>query len=361
MKKNSRVWSCNEWDPLKEVIVGRVEGSIVPIWDDVALQSTTPDHAKWFFQQYGGKPFPTEMVEAASKELDNLVRTLENLGIVVQRPDILDFSQTYTTPWWSSKGLYSAMPRDVIMVVGDIILEAPMAWRNRYFESFAYRKLIKEYFKSGARWLPAPKSTMNDDFYNDQYNPDEPVISGTKTFVVSENEVAFDVADFVRFGEDIFVQKSNVTNGMGIEWVRRHIGNEFRVHEVEFDDPNPMHIDTTIVPLCPGKLLINPTWVRKESLPKMFDDWEIIEAPEPTKPYDSALYFSSDWLTMNFINIDEKTVLIEENEASLIKLLESHDFNVIAIPFRNFYPFGGSFHCATADIRREGNLKNYFN
>ena len=178
--------------------------------------------------------------------------------------------------------------------------------------------------------------------------------------MISEKEVAFDAADFVRCGKDIFVQKSEVTNAMGIEWVRRHIGSEYTVHEVEFGDPYPMHIDTTIVPLAPGKLLINPSWVERNQIPDLFDSWDIIEAPEPVMPYDSALYFSSDWLTMNILSIDHKRIIVEENEKPLIELLEKHGFEPIPIPFRGFYSFGGSIHCATADIRREGSLESYF-
>ncbi len=360
-KKNvgGKVWSCNEWDPLEEVIVGTVENAIVPVWNP-ALAATTPSHAKWFFEKYGGQPFPEEMIAKASAELDNLVAVLTNLGVTVHRPTPLNFEETYSTPWWSSQGLYAAMPRDVIMTIGDTIVEAPMAWRSRYFEIFAYRDLIEKYFENGARWLAAPKSRMDDAFYRDSYTPEQATIDGVRQFVVSEKEVAFDAADFTRCGKDIFVQKSNVTNTKGIEWVRRHIGNEFTVHEVEFGDEHPMHIDTTIVPLAPGKLMINPSWVERSQIPEIFNSWEIIEAPEPVMPYDSALYFSSDWLTMNFLSLDEKRIIVEENETPLIELLKKHGFEPIPIPFRNFYPFGGSIHCATADIRRKGELKSYF-
>ncbi len=353
------VWSCNEWDPLEEVIVGSVENATVPIWNQY-LASTTPKHAKWFFEQHGGKPFPGDMIEKATIELDGLVKTLKQLDIIVHRPDKQDFNTEYSSPWWSSQGLYSAMPRDVMMIIGDTIVEAPMAWRSRYFEIFAFRRLMEGYFKDGARWLAAPKPSMAEGFYNPEYDPSQATKDGVRQFVITEKEIAFDAADFTRCGKDIFVQKSNVTNAIGIEWVRRHIGSEFNIHEVEFDDENPMHIDTTIVPLAPGKLMINPSWVRREQIPKMFDSWEIIEAPEPVKPYDSALYFSSDWLTMNFLSIDEKRIIVEENEEPLIKLLQKHGFEPIPIPFRNFYPFGGSIHCATADIRRRGELKSYF-
>lgn len=357
--KDKIVWSCNEWDPLEEVIVGRVEGAIVPSWDDVAVKAIVPDHAKWFFEKYGGKPFPQEMIDKAAEELEGLVNVLQDLGIVVHRPQKTDYSIKYTTPWWESKGLYCAMPRDVLLVIGDMILEAPMAWRSRYFESFAFRPLIKSYFERGARWMTAPKSSMNDDFYNKDYNPDVPRVDNKRQFVITEEEVAFDAADFLRLGKDIVVQKSNVTNQMGIDWVKRHIDSEYTIHQFEFGDENPMHIDTTIVPLAPGLLLINPSYVDKDSLPDVFSNWKIIEAPSPSKPYDSAMYFSSDWLTINFLIIGHKKAIVEENETELIELLKENGFEIIPIPFRNFYPFGGSIHCATADIRRKGPLKSY--
>lgn len=354
-----KVWSCNEWDPLEEVIVGTVENATVPVWSKW-LEPPTPEHSRWFFEKYGGQPFPEEMVEKASAELDNLVKVLQGLGVKVQRPTAQEFSKTNSTPWWDSKGLYAAMPRDVLMVIGDIIIEAPMAWRERYFEVYSYRDLIKDYFDQGAKWLAAPKCSMSDTFYNADYNSDNPVIDGKRTFVISETEVAFDAADFVRFGKDIFVQLSCVTNRTGVEWVRRHIGDEYKVHEIAFSDDTPMHIDTTIVPLAPGKLLINPSWVDKSQLPSQFDSWDIIESPTPENPHDSTLYLSSDWLSMNFLSVDGKRVIVEENEYTLMKMLEKHGFEPIPIPFRNFYPFGGSIHCATTDIRRRGKLESYF-
>lgn len=148
--------SHNEWDPLEEVIVGMAEGAIVPPWDTVT-RATMPPHAEWFFRKYGGASFPQEMIEKASEELDGLAAVLKDLGVTVRRPEAVDFSQEYATPWWRSRGLYAAMPRDVLLVVGDILIEAPMAWRTRYFEVYAYRSLALDYFERGACWLPAPR------------------------------------------------------------------------------------------------------------------------------------------------------------------------------------------------------------
>jgi glycine amidinotransferase len=355
--KTSPVCSFNEWDPLEEVIVGIVDDATVPEWDP-AIKAITPEHARWFFDEYGGKPFPQEMITKAASELNNLAAVLTELGVKVRRPEQMKFSEEFVTPWWKSRGLYAAMPRDVYMICGDVLIEAPMAWRTRYFETFAYHPLMTEYFKDGARWLCAPKSTMADGFYDEEYDPRHPMKNGQKQFVITNNEIAFDAADFIRCGKDIFVQKSNVTNDMGIEWVRRHIGLDIAVHEVDFGDMHPMHIDTTIVPLAPGKILINPTWVKE--LPPMFDSWEVLVAPEPTYLNDNALYFSSDWLSINTLSIDEKRIIVEEQEKPLIDALKNWGFEPIPIPFRNFYSFGGSVHCATLDIRRKGGLQSYF-
>ena len=73
------------------------------------------------------------------------------------------------------------MPRDILMVVGDEIIEAPMAWRSRFFEYRAYRPLLKEYFKRGAKWTTAPKPLMSDDLY-DQVN-----ILNFNAFMVTRN------------------------------------------------------------------------------------------------------------------------------------------------------------------------------
>ena len=49
--------------------------------------------------------------------------------------------------------------------------------------------------------------------------------SGVKTDALPAiwaQKPVFDAADFFRCGRDIFVTRSNVTNLMGIEWLRRH-------------------------------------------------------------------------------------------------------------------------------------------
>ena len=52
------------------------------------------------------------------------------------------------------------------MVIGNEIIESPMAWRSRFFEYRAYRKLMTEYFKKGAIITTAPKPLMTEELYD---------------------------------------------------------------------------------------------------------------------------------------------------------------------------------------------------
>ena len=63
---------------------------------------------------------------------------------------------------------------------------------------------------------------------------------------------------------------------------------------------------------------------------------------------------------MNVISLDEKRVVVEQGEAPLISLLRASGFEPIPCPFRAFQAFGGSFHCATLDVCRTGDLASYF-
>lgn len=348
--------SFNEWDLLEEVIVGRLDGAVIPPWH-ITVKATMPQRYWDVFRTYGGQLFPEELIKAGEKDLEELTHILEAEGVKVRRPDAVNYTAAYGTPdWQSPSGLYGAMPRDVMIVVGDKLIEAPMPWRSRFFEINAYRSLIKEYFHAGAQWLPAPKPELRDELYNYQYeeaDKDAPFNSS-----LTEFEPVFDAAEFSRCGRDIFVQQSQVTNQFGIEWMRRCLGDEYRIHELKFKDQSAMHIDATFVPLAPGKLLIHP--YKLDKLPDMFKSWDVVQVKEFALPDDHPLYMSSKGVGMNVLSIDENRVIVEKQDEPMIRLLKDWGFTPILCNFRNFNTFGGSFHCATLDIRRKGTLQSYF-
>lgn len=356
------VQAYNEWDPLEEVIVGRVEGATVPPLD-TALAACLSSDQREFFRTHAGKPFPPERIAAAHAELEELAHILEAEGVTVRRPDLVDFSRPYSTPHWTSPcGFYAAMPRDFLLVIGNELIESPMAWRSRYHEASLYRGLVKEYFRRGAAWTAAPRPELRDELYAeahaDHADHADHAGGGPLTYPITEHEPTFDAADFIRCGRDIFGQLSNVTNRFGIAWLQRHLGTAYRVHTVTFDDPHPLHIDGTFLPLAPGKVLVCPERVRV--VPPLFASWDVLEAPRPTIPDGHPLYMTSKWVSMNILMLDEQRVIVDRQEEPLIRALKRWGFTPIPCSFRNFNSFGGSFHCATADIRRRGALKSYF-
>ena len=212
----SPVCSYNEWDLLEEVIVGRVEEAHMP---PMTIEVQTHADEKWwdFFHKNSGKSFPTQHLKKAVEEIEELCNVLQHEGVIVRRPEIMDHGKVYTTPDFSSSGLYAAMPRDFLMVIGNELIESPMAWRSRFFEYRAYRPLIKEYFSQGAKWTAAPKPQMSDELYDLNYpvksSNRQKLISQGK-FVTTEFEPCFDAADFMRAGTDIFAQRSQVHSSL---------------------------------------------------------------------------------------------------------------------------------------------------
>ena len=350
--------SHNEWDPLEEVIVGVLDGAADLPWE-IGLHAVTPaedvEKARVLGMSHGGAAIDRWRRAAAEKELAEFVRVLEAEGVTVRRPEPIDQARPFGSPdWVTPGGNCQANPRDVLIVFGNEILEAPMSWRSRYFEFLAYRTLVKDYWRQGARWTAAPKPRLSPKLYNYNWMRGE-------EWVTTEYEPVFDAADVCRCGRDLFVQRSHVTNESGIEWLRRHLGDEYRVHQVEFADDRAIHIDATFVPLAPGKLLVNPDRPIK-TLPVVFDEsgWELLTPPRSTLPTDHPHYRYFRWLSMNVLSLDEERVIVEAEEEPMIRALEDWGFKPIPIAFRNNYRYGGSFHCATVDIRRRGELKSYF-
>eukprot|EP00755_Sulcionema_specki_P012859 Sspe_Gene.52485::Locus_29070_Transcript_2_2_Confidence_0.750_Length_917::g.52485::m.52485/K00613/GATM; glycine amidinotransferase len=110
-------------------------------------------------------------------------------------------------------GFNATCPRDILMTLGNTIIEAPMGLRSRFFEYHAYRPLIQEYFKAGSNWVTAPKGIMSDRLYDEKYPVDDKSIERRQRlakheYVTTEAEPIWDAADWMRMGKDIICQRS---------------------------------------------------------------------------------------------------------------------------------------------------------
>ncbi|WP_225993267.1 hypothetical protein [Actinomadura rudentiformis] len=332
--------SYNEWDPLEEVIVGTAIGSAIPRESEQMICSTMPAQWQEMFLSKGGTPFPGEVVDAAQAELDQLAQVLRDMGVRTRRPEALD---------WSRRGGFtSAMPRDCLLVVGASIIEAPMAWRSRQGETAAYRSILAEYADGGAVWVSAPRA-----------EPWE-LEPGTGPWAINEAAPAFDAADFVRVGRDIVGQLSHVTNRAGVRWLRSYLGSDYTVTVLDVDDPHAMHIDATVLPLRPGLALVNPERISAGTLEESpFARWDKLVMDEPRPPGPVPRYMTSGWIAMNVLSVSPECVIVDACDTDLARRLHAHGLEVVPIPFQHVNAIGGSFHCATVDIRRRGSRESY--
>ena len=348
----SRVWSCNEWDPLEEVIVGNPLQARFPTPDLSSQLAEFPDRS---LAEIPRGPFPNKIIEETEEDLNKFVQVLTDLGVTVRRPQTWPHEAGFSTIHWESQGYYNYCPRDIMMVIGDQIIETPNVIRSRAQEAFSYRKLLMEYMESGARWYSAPKPMLLDTLFQG--------VDLTKP-TPRNDEPAFDAANVLRLGQDLIYLVSATGNELGGRWLQTILGDKFRVHFLK-DVYYGSHIDSTLVALRPGLLLCNPSRINNDTLPKVLKQWKVIYSPpmENTGRYD-ADYLSkcigSDWIDMNAFSVNPNLVVVDSDQTALMRLLEKEGLDVIPLKFRHSKMMGGGPHCATLDIRRAGTLQRYF-
>lgn len=341
--------SHNEWDPMEEVIVGTVKNAQMPYQDKGQLAVEFFDCPNPADIPTG--PFDKRIIEETEEDLDALVMVLKNLGIKVKRPQAVNHSDWFSTPDWKSDGFYNYCPRDVFLVVGNNIIEAPMTLRCRYFEPNAYKNILVGYLKKGGKWVAAPKPRLLDNTYND---------ADDEFSVLSNIEPIFDAANVLRAGKDLFFLLSSTGNELGWQWLQNYLGQSYRVHPCR-NLYSSIHIDSTISFLRPGLVLLNPERVNANNLPKPLEKWDKIWCPNLADIGFSGRHaYSSVWVGMNILMINPNLAIVDKKQTELIKVLNKNKIDVIPLQLRHSRTLGGGFHCVTLDIKRKGSLEDYF-
>ncbi|MDI3389356.1 inosamine-phosphate amidinotransferase 1 [Streptomyces sp. B-S-A8] len=341
----SSVWSANDFDPLEEIVLGTAQG-LTPPPADVSLQHFFEPPADADQEQIAPAVLQ-QVVEETEEDFADLTKVLESAGVTVRRPQPPQASRTYASPDWESVAMHALMPRDCLLVVGDKVIEAPMAMRARYFETLPFRPLLSEYFDSGAVWLSAPKPQLPDETY--VYEPG--------ASVVADFEPLFDAANLLRLGRDLFFNVSNTGNRRAAEWLRRTLGPEFTVHEMSICTD---HVGTTLHVLRPGLLLANSERLTPDLIPEPLRSWQTIWVGQPE---DDGYAFdwprASTWVGMNILALGPDRVLVPDNQTALMRQLEQAGIEPIPARFRHGRTFGGGLHCCSLDVRRTGELISY--
>ncbi|MCP2728153.1 glycine amidinotransferase [Limnofasciculus baicalensis] len=375
--------SFDEWSPLKEVIVGSpinyntqdLELSFKLFFHDVA-------YATFWYPHYEKSNDPSAAIaqatsstrklgkkylEELTEDVEELVSTLEGLGVKVHKPMTLSHPIKFTTPYWEATCIPALNVRDQAIIIGNEIIETPPQIRARYFENDLLKPIFYHYFNQGAKWTTMPRPIMTDRSFDMSYVSSDrtPCVENIYTQNTSEfdvgHEMMIDGAQCIRLGKDIIVNVATENHWLGFQWLERHLGDKFRLHKIFQLTDN--HIDSIILPLRPGKLLLrHPQFLDK--LPEFLQKWDIIYPPEPTENIfpqyeDDELILTTKYIDLNILSVDEEKVIVNSLFPELMTTLEKHGFTPIPVRHRHRRLFGGGFHCFTLDTVREGKLEDY--
>ena len=390
-----KINSHNEWDKLKEIIVGTASGTTATLsW---MKPGPVPEALMEEARKLSAKAFPKWFLDEVEEDLQALADTLQTLGVKVLRPTPFDQEEIYGTPFWKSNSNNAYNARDLNLVIGNTVIESPSYLASRYYETTAFYPIWYRYFENGFRWIAGPKPKLNYEamlpYYRDESErelTDEDIkyqqLTGgrlEKLHKLSETEILFEAANTLRMGKDLLYLVSSSGNVLGAKWLQSALGDDYRVHTTT-DIYRSSHIDSTVMCLRPGLVLLNDTRVNEKNCPALFKTWEKIYFSDVAPTSDAELKFqnevrdplgyeleslgfqtnlhdmASPWVGMNFLSVDPETIVIDERQTNLIKMLESLNFTIVPVRMRHVYTLGGGIHCVTLDTVRESILESYF-
>jgi scyllo-inosamine-4-phosphate amidinotransferase 1 len=303
------MYTVNEWDPLETIVVGDATYANWPTTDPVFAEEGKK--TTWHETPVPSGPVPQHIVDQANRELDTLSETLLRYGAKVHRPKPMNFVEV--------EGMYNYCPRDRLLVWKDTVVDVNMMYPCRNQEIKNYYRLMAE----ARQILTMPR----------------------------DQGMILDAANVCRLGDTWLFLESASGNRAAYEWLCQ------KFPEVNIELCNfyaGVHIDSTIVPLREGLVMLNASRVNKDNCPRAFDYWEKIwVTDEMIVPQSFYQYpYASKWIAMNMLVLDPKTVIVDAAQHQLIGLLKTLKFDVIPLTLSHSRTLGGGFHCVTLDTKR---------
>jgi scyllo-inosamine-4-phosphate amidinotransferase 1 len=300
--------SYNEWDTVQEIVVGRADWANWPSQDPVFAQESSK--TTWQETPVPSGPVPDWIIDEANEDLDLLAQTLQDFGAVVHRPRAINYQQL--------GGMYGYCPRDRLLVYGNTVVDPAMMYPCRDMEV----------------------ETLDHVVYR----------ADTVHRMPRNQGLVLDAANVLRLNDSMLYLESASGNREAARWLMAKFP-DVNIEVCNFY--SGVHIDSTIVPLREGLVMVNASRVSMHNLPRVFDSWEIvwIDDVEPQAFYQYP--YASKWIALNMLVLDPYTVIADKNQSKLIKILESYNFTVIPLELRHSRTLGGGFHCVTLDLVRQ--------
>jgi glycine amidinotransferase/scyllo-inosamine-4-phosphate amidinotransferase 1 len=298
--------SRNEWDPLKEVVVGRADHANWPSNDPIFAEESSK--TLWTETPVPSGAVPQWIVDEANEDLDALAKVCRDYGAIVHRPRPYNYVE--------HSGMYGYCPRDRVLIAGKTVVDVSMMYpcRNQEFKSLEHA------------WV------------------------GHEPLVMPKNQgMVLDAANICRLGNTWLFLESYSGNRVAYDWLCEQFP-DITIELCNFYAG--VHIDSTIVPLREGLVLLNGHRVNDSNCPQAFANWTKLYVDEVVEQGFYQYPYASKWIALNMLVLDPHTVIVDRHQAQLIKLLESHRFTVIPLELRHSRTLGGGFHCVTLDTRR---------
>jgi N-dimethylarginine dimethylaminohydrolase len=318
------MFSKNEWDPLKKVIVGVADYATIPPLN-VSLRTVNYADVNDMSTIKSGR-YPQRVIDEANEDLEILANFLKTCGIEVVRPDR------------NPVDYYNYCPRDTTIIYKDTAVVTPMTITDRQHEYRHYAHHLKN--------IHVVPNYQGDDIYNLE-------CVGNKDILALHNtQPKFDAANVLRANDELLYLVSNTGNKQGAQYLQELLG--VKVHTLE-NVYSYIHIDSTIAFLREGLMLLNSSRIKDVSvLPEPFRSWDCIMCPEPVDIGHYPGYCNaSTWINVNLLSVNPNLVILEEHQHNLRIELEKKNIECAMLPMRHARTLGGCFHCVTLDLRRE--------
>lgn len=343
----NQVSSYTSWQPLEEVIVGRV---FTPEYFDYIDNHKVRDQLQ-------------KILHETNEDLDNLQKIIEQYGATVRRPDLMNIEDFMHLQLNVGKvPLPPLTPRDWQISLGQKLL----------------------------RIIPTPDLNNICSLYKEQVvNPHGNSWDATWNDNCLLNSAS--ASCIVRVGRDIFFDNSDWLQPNQSQWIAENVlGSEYRIHEAKTDG----HGDAVFAILKPGVIVTSmhdtyidyakdfPNWdlcrVRDASIfaaidvnefkAKNFNGAWYIQDQTPTVEFSNFVdNYLSDWVgyisetvfDVNCLVLDENNVIFSAYNKQVFDYCEKHQINPIVCNLRHQYFWDGGISCCTQDIRRRGGLETY--
>lgn len=356
------IHSHTSFGKLKEVVIGR-ELRLSKRISDITFKNFYRESLQEKIYESPIEKYSVNMnlIDQRNEELDKLAKILEDLGVKVYRPDILDKIILFSTPSFKSELSSASNVRDISLVYCNKLIETPTYVRNRYFENTLLYDVFNHVWDrgKGGQWIKSPNTSLTEETVDLYYWSHKRDYNN----IPSNYVMAIDGAQFLRIGKDVIVNINSYNQWLGYEWVKSFFP-ESNFHVLHVADN---HIDGSLICLKPGVFLVNPLYANmRELLPEKFKSWKYLYPENLTENIDvtgmtdvEIRLASSRGMDINVLSLDENTVLVSKRAFGVKDILEKNGFDIIEIDLNHGEIFGGGIHCSSLDIVREDEYISY--